>query len=844
MINNQDTGTEDAKLKCYNHNEDDYKSGSDWENDVEEEHCYSDDDKHINNEKTVDYFIDENVWDKIGKELKDYDENDMDLLKWKTLEDCIEFYNTYAKVKGFGVRLGQSVKSRKDGHFISKKLLCRKEGHREEKWMNLPIRKKKEKPISRVGCQAHIKFRFDEQYQYWKVENFHAEHNHEMVKATHVSYIRSFRKISELDKIKIKSMHNSGIAPNRMMRQFVNEAGSIENVGFISKDLYNFLDRIKREEVQDGDAETVMAYLYGKQESDPYFFVSYTRDECGNLEKLFWCDSISRNDYKEFGQVLAFDTTYKCNAYNKPFVILVGVNHHQKTVPFGCALVVNERVDTYVWVLEQLIAAGDGYKPLTVITDRDKAMANAISKVLPEAKHRLCLWHIMRNIKQNGNNNNSFHDGFMRCADSCRTPKDFEQAWNELIDKHKVGEKRWVKELYEDKEKWAEAYLRGYFYAGMRTTQRCESMNKTVKRLLDRKVMLYRFIDYYHKELQSLRWEEGRQDYRTMDEQPYCDGVLATLKSNAARVYTRNAFATLCKEMSYEGYYLVKQMELKDECIYYWVEHVEKEKLYILVRNSTHDTMYCCCMKFESVGFPCRHMFAVLKYEKAKEIPRGCILKRWTIHAKRDVGLEKKNEDVEDDNSTTVQARYSNLASYCMTICRRAAQTYKTFNEVKDQFAKMTLKLQSVKVGCKKRITKSGEFLGIGDPVVLESGRGKPKRTKRQASSSIPPRVPCDEDDDVSLEVHKTFELSLNKACDQDMVHTDVHELLKLAAYMPDTYEKDDISKASYGIELKKMEKNPTIFDWQPNKDWFLALGIFGAQYYLKKKRFRPSSPV
>ncbi|KAL4346912.1 hypothetical protein GQ457_17G011700 [Hibiscus cannabinus] len=58
---------------------------------------------------------------------------------------------------------------------------------------------------------------------------------------------KSFRKISELDKIKIKSMHNSGIAPNRMMWHFVNEVGSIENVGFILKDMYNFLDRIKRE---------------------------------------------------------------------------------------------------------------------------------------------------------------------------------------------------------------------------------------------------------------------------------------------------------------------------------------------------------------------------------------------------------------------------------------------------------------------------------------------------------------------------------------------------------------------------------------------------------------------
>ena len=60
-----------------------------------------DKDKHVV-EKTLDYFIDENIWDKIGKELKDYDADDMSMLKWKTLDDSVEFYHTYAKVKGFG----------------------------------------------------------------------------------------------------------------------------------------------------------------------------------------------------------------------------------------------------------------------------------------------------------------------------------------------------------------------------------------------------------------------------------------------------------------------------------------------------------------------------------------------------------------------------------------------------------------------------------------------------------------------------------------------------------------------------------------------------------------------
>ena len=103
----------------------------------------------------------------------------------------------------------------------------------------------------------------------------------------------------------------------RNFANFANDAGSIENVGFLHKDLYNYLYKIKREEIEDGDAETMMAYLYGKQEYDPFFFVRHMWDEFRHLEKLFWCDGISRTDYKTFDHVLAFDTTYKCNAYTR-----------------------------------------------------------------------------------------------------------------------------------------------------------------------------------------------------------------------------------------------------------------------------------------------------------------------------------------------------------------------------------------------------------------------------------------------------------------------------------------------------------------------------------------------
>ena len=62
-------------------------------------------------------------------------------------------------------------------------------------------------------------------------------------------------------------------------------------------------------------------------------------------------------DYACFGDVLAFDTTYRTNAYKKPLVVLVGVNHHHQTVVFGCALLMDESIATYEWVLETFLIA-------------------------------------------------------------------------------------------------------------------------------------------------------------------------------------------------------------------------------------------------------------------------------------------------------------------------------------------------------------------------------------------------------------------------------------------------------------------------------------------------------
>ena len=82
------------------------------------------------------------------------------------------------------------MKHRGSNEVIAKKLVCCKEGFRHEKWPNLPNRKHEEKPTTRVGCRAFMRIKWHDQFKYWKVYKFHGEHNHDMVQATHVAYMR------------------------------------------------------------------------------------------------------------------------------------------------------------------------------------------------------------------------------------------------------------------------------------------------------------------------------------------------------------------------------------------------------------------------------------------------------------------------------------------------------------------------------------------------------------------------------------------------------------------------------------------------------------------------------
>jgi hypothetical protein len=152
------------------------------------------------------------------------------------------------------------------------------------------------------------------------------------------------------------------------------------------------------------DAKAACEYLENLRLSDDTMFWRHRVDEMGRLTHLFWCQGVAQRDYSIFGDVVAFDATYKRNKYMCPLVIFSGVNHQNKTIVFCAGIVCDETEQTYVWLLEQLLEAMSGKSPTSMITDGDMAMRNTIRRVFPECHHRLCAWHLLHNANSNVGN--------------------------------------------------------------------------------------------------------------------------------------------------------------------------------------------------------------------------------------------------------------------------------------------------------------------------------------------------------------------------------------------------------------------------------------------------------
>ncbi|KAJ1414011.1 FAR1 DNA-binding domain [Sesbania bispinosa] len=259
----------------------------------------------------------------------------IDVMKYHfaNLDLADEFYHEYAKNKGFAIRKSK-VGRNKERNLVRKTFLCFKEGFRQKKHLNRVDRKHEAKPLTRCGCNARIRVRLDPGSNRWCVKFFSDEHNHELLSDKYVGMLAGHRKMKESDILQMKNLRDVGISTPYIFGSFVKQSGGFKNVDFNKRDMYNQIKKERR--TQAINAKAAITYINRLRVNDPTFYFIHIADGEGRLENPFWAESISQVDYHIFGDVLAFDATYRRNKYMCPLVVFSGVNHHSSLgTPLG-----------------------------------------------------------------------------------------------------------------------------------------------------------------------------------------------------------------------------------------------------------------------------------------------------------------------------------------------------------------------------------------------------------------------------------------------------------------------------------------------------------------------------
>ena len=211
----------------------------------------------------------------------------------------------------------------------------------------------------------------------------------------------------------------------------------------------------------------------------------------------------------------------------------------------------------------------------------------------------------------------------------------FCRKWFELVEEFGVQDKPWIIDMYEKRHLWATAHIRGKFFAGFRTTSRCEGFHFVIARYVKSKYNLSEFLENFQSCVGYMRFKEIGADFDSARGVPVMQTCLEPLERFADNVYTRAVFGLFRPILVRAGTMKVLDSKEAGSYITYVVCKYGKPNDEWHVDFCEEEMMFkCSCLRMESFGIPCEHIVAVLVYRDICELSKSLVLHRWTKQAK------------------------------------------------------------------------------------------------------------------------------------------------------------------------------------------------------------------
>lgn len=551
-------------------------------------------------------------------------------------EAAYEFYREYAKSVGFGTAKLSSRRSRASKEFIDAKFSCIRYGNKQQSDDAINPR-----PSPKIGCKAsmHVKRRPNGK---WYIHSFVKEHNHELLPAQ-VHFFRSHRNVDPLK-------NDAKVRRRKILSSMSGQYGMYHLSGPLENLMRNQHDRGRILTLEEGDAQLLLDLFVHMQEENPKFFYAVDFNEEHRLRNLFWVDAKGMDDYTYFSDVVVFDNTYFVNKYKIPLVLFIGVNNHIQPILLGCALIADDTIFTYAWLMQTWCLAMGGHGPRILLTDQNSAIKEAISSVFPHTRYYFCLWHVFDKIPRQLQYLNLWHEAFMtkfqKCIHRSWTEEQFEKRWWKLVERFNLHEDQWMQSLYEDRKQWVPTFMQDVCFAGLSAASRSESLVSLFDRYVNAETSLKDFIGQYKSLVEDRYEEEAKANFDAWHETPELKSP-SPFEKQMTLVYTHEIFKKFQVEVLGAAACHLKRKKEDEQSITYAVKDFETSEDFVVEWNEHKSEIFCSCHSFQYKGYLCRHAIVVLQMSGVFNIPFKYILQRWTNAATSRRCISDKLDEVQ-----------------------------------------------------------------------------------------------------------------------------------------------------------------------------------------------------
>ncbi|XP_022032807.1 uncharacterized protein LOC110933916 [Helianthus annuus] len=302
------------------------------------------------------------------------------------------------------------------------------------------------------------------------------------------------------------------------------------------------------------------------------------------FRRIYVCLGAMRAGFKLIGRpILGVDGCFLKGPFPGQILTAVGVDGNNGIYPVAYAVVEAETTASWTWFLKCL--GGDldleSNNNFTFISDRQKGLIPALSKVYPSAEHRYCLRHIHENMKPkwSGDENKNL---LWNCASASTIPE-FEKSMKAVLDKDKALHD-WLKQI--PSKHWSRAFFTGRARCDILLNNICEVFNRQLIQGRDKPIItcleyireyLTRKIVVVHKKIAKCKGPLT----------PGATELLQTIKNEAAE------------------YTVIWTGGSKYQVSTHFNDHQDQ-------RVVSLDERTCSCRRWDLTCIPCRHAVACI----------------------------------------------------------------------------------------------------------------------------------------------------------------------------------------------------------------------------------------